>query len=110
MNDMKQILTLVLTSTLALPVAAQEPMEPPAFMEKFAEDMMRQFMEEVAPELEGLMADIGPRLNELADALGGLSNYELPEVLPNGDILIRRKADAPPIEKLPEFSDPPIEL
>lgn len=107
---MKQLLTLGIVAALASPAIAQEPLSPPKFMDKFAEDMMREFMEEIAPEFEELMGEFLPRMNELMTALGGLSHYELPEVLPNGDILIRRKSDAPPIEKLPEFSDAPIEL
>jgi hypothetical protein len=43
-----------------------------------------------------------------------LSAYEMPERLPNGDILIRRRADAPPPaggetdEASPDGSEPPI--
>lgn len=108
---MKHISTLALTIALALPATAQD--EPRNLLENFAEGMMRDLMEDVAPEFEQLMNEMLPRLNELADALGGLSNYELPEVLPNGDILIRRKKDAPPVEdlpKLPHFNADPIEL
>ncbi|WP_102108773.1 AAA+ family ATPase [Oceaniglobus roseus] len=51
--------------------------------------------------LRGLMEEFGPSMRELAQQLrdlewngvsiGDLSNYEAPEVLENGDILLRRK-------------------
>ena len=115
---------------IALPVAAQdtEPQEPPEdsapllpFLEQFGKDMMREFQEEIAPdlermmermgpEMERLMAEMLPRLQELGDTLGGLTMYELPEILPNGDIIIRRKQDAPPLPEDFDPSNPPIEL
>jgi len=53
---------------------------------------------ELAPTLEGLAAEAGPALEGLKDWLGNLDAYELPEVLPNGDILIRRKVAPEPDE------------
>lgn len=44
--------------------------------------------------LEGLMLEIGPALQGLEDKLIDLNVYHAPEVLPNGDIIIRRKTDA----------------
>jgi len=41
--------------------------------------------------LEGLMKDVGPMMLELQGKLLDMSEYHLPEVLPNGDIIIRRK-------------------
>ena len=49
--------------------------------------MFRRFAEEAAPmaeRLQGLMQD--------------LDAYEAPEIMPNGDIIIRRKPDADPVE------------
>jgi hypothetical protein len=44
---------------------------------------------------------MGPALRDLMDQVGDLSAYHAPEVLPNGDIIIRRKTpqemqDIPP--------------
>ena len=39
----------------------------------------------------GLMEELGPALLELEGKIIDLSLYELPEILPNGDIIIRRK-------------------
>lgn len=62
----------------------------------FAERMMREFRDQVAP---------------LADRLGALIDdidaYEAPERLPNGDIIIRRKSGAPLPEPAPEDAPPP---
>ena len=53
-------------------------------------------MREVGPTIEGLGA-----LIETLDRVDSLENYEKPEILPNGDIVIRRKPGAPPLQ-LPE--------
>jgi hypothetical protein len=127
---MKRIALTLTACLIALPAAAQDatPQEPPEdsqpllpFLEQFGQDMMRQFQEEIAPdlermmekmgpEMERLMAEILPRLQELGDTLGGLTQYELPEILPNGDIIIRRKKDAPPLPEDFDPNNPPIEL
>lgn len=41
--------------------------------------------------LRGLMAEIEPALDELRQGLMALDGYHAPEILPNGDIIIRRK-------------------
>lgn len=41
--------------------------------------------------LEGLMQELTPRIDELRDMLNELDAYHAPEILENGDILIRRK-------------------
>lgn len=62
--------------------------------------------------LEELQEDLTPLLRGLADELEGLNAYEAPEILPNGDIIIRRKPDPGPTPRpdnqLPD--DGPIEL
>lgn len=52
-----------------------------------AEKYLRDFADEVSPMIE--------RLDTLID---DLDRYEAPEMLPNGDIIIRRRPDAPPFE------------
>ncbi len=52
--------------------------------------------------LEGLITELEPMAEgweELVDQLGDLSAYHPPEVLPNGDIIIRRKT---PLDGIPE--------
>lgn len=50
--------------------------------------------------LQGLMDEIGPALQELGDRVIDLNAYQAPEILPNGDIIIRRKIplDPDPLE------------
>ena len=56
--------------------------------------------------LEGLMLEIGPALKELEGKLIDLNSYHAPEVLPNGDIIIRRKTD----EEMKNLESDEIEL
>lgn len=68
---------------------------------------------EVQPYLDRFGAVVEPYLSDLADMLGDLSRWEAPEVLPNGDILIRRRPDVPPGDDQSDESDPvttPLEL
>ena len=51
-----------------------------------------------------LMDAVGPTIDELSETfdvleqIDSLENYERPEILENGDIIIRRREDAPPFE------------
>ncbi|MFB9223142.1 hypothetical protein [Paracoccus cavernae] len=63
------------------------------------EDLLR----DIEPHMEAIGRDLGAKVNEFApvfDDLGAMmddiGNYQAPERLANGDILIRRKPDAPP--------------
>lgn len=46
--------------------------------------------------LRGFLGEVGPALRDLAGRLDDLRNYEPPVILDNGDVLIRRRPDAPP--------------
>jgi hypothetical protein len=67
-------------------------------------DEMRPMLEEVRPFFE---EEVLPMLDRLGEIVDDLSYYELPERLPNGDILIRRSPDAPPLgdDPLPEIGE-----
>ncbi|MEM7546393.1 MAG: AAA+ family ATPase [Pseudomonadota bacterium] len=60
-------------------------------------DMAQRMMRDLA----GRMEPMAERLKALVDDLDA---YESPEMLPNGDIIIRRKPDADPLEA-PEDKD-----
>lgn len=47
--------------------------------------------------LKGLLDQVTPALKDLGRQIGDLSDYYLPEILPNGDILIRRKVPLVPV-------------
>ena len=109
-------LAALLCLTLA-PAAAQDaPQLPPGeveqgadLLEQGARLLLRGLMAEVQPalsELERSLTEVEPALRELLTMIGDFRHYEAPERMPNGDILIRRKADAPPV---PGMDAPDIE-
>ncbi|AUH34150.1 hypothetical protein [Paracoccus tegillarcae] len=65
--------------------------------------LFRNLMNEMAPEIEGMSQDLagalsmmGPALSDLSVLVDDIANYQTPERLENGDIVIRRKPGAPP--------------
>ncbi len=108
---MKQLFTplFVIASIVATPTIAEDSDSGSSLMERGAELFWEGLRKEMAPsleELEGLMATIGPSmqnfLTEMGPALADIaeqvedwSRYEAPEILPNGDIIIRRKPERP---------------
>ncbi len=106
-------LALALPLLIALPVHAEDPAEAgPSLMEQGMQLMLKGLMTEMAPafdemdkalkEAQPLLKDLGPQFAELLTLMGDLRNYESPVVLPNGDILIRRKPQVPiPLEPQP---------
>jgi hypothetical protein len=111
-------LTLILALAAAGPARAEDaapaPADPPAegfdLMQQGAELLMEGIMDEMAPAIEefrdmaedlapafGRMSDeMGQALVRLFDMIDDVTHYQLPEFLPNGDIIIRRAPDAPP--------------
>lgn len=72
--------------------------------------IMRQLMEgmeDALTELDQMAEDLSPVMEELRAMIGDLSAYHLPEVLPNGDIIIRRKI---PLMVEPPGQDPEAEI
>jgi len=47
--------------------------------------------EEMEPALREFVEEMGPALRDLMEKAGDLSAYHAPEILPNGDIILRRK-------------------
>lgn len=85
-------LILATVLLLALPnIALAEEKPADRFMEEF-----EKFSEEAQDFFGGLAESIAPMLEGLNEKIGDLSQYEPPEVLPNGDIIIRRKAPLSP--------------
>ncbi len=82
---MKRLLIIAALTALPLSAPAEEhkPAPLPDGLDELAEGM-RNF-------LDGIQEDIAPLMEDLAGRLQGLNQYHPPEVLPNGDIIIRRK-------------------
>ena len=91
---MKQFAALLIALCLVAPAAAQD--DPPAGegLFNFMERMLRDFMTEAEPQLRQLergLTELEPELDRLFDRMRGMTQYYPPEILPNGDILIRRR-------------------
>lgn len=108
MTPMTLIRTVCLLSVLgAAPLAAQDATEDEgrSLMEEGARLFFEGIQREMGPALEGLrdraqemepalrqfVEEMGPALRDLMGEIGDLSAFHAPEVLPNGDILLRRK-------------------
>lgn len=99
---------LILIGTLALasPVVAEES-EGKSLMQQGAEMFLRGLTEQMEPAIEDLkdltedmgpqmlefFSQMGPAFGELIEDIEDWSVYEAPEILPNGDIIIRRKQE-----------------
>jgi hypothetical protein len=103
-----RMLPLVLCLALAAPAAAQqaEPADPPSDLREGldrlgegARLLLRGLMAEMQPALQDMaeqMQAMEPMLRSLAEMIGDIRNYDMPERLPNGDIILRRKPGPPP--------------
>lgn len=96
-GGMRHAIALTISLGLAAaPSLAQEPGEGgPADME----EGFNLLEEGTRLLLRGLLTEMEPALRELQGALQELEAYHPPEVLPNGDIIIRRKT---PLDAAPE--------
>jgi len=55
---------------------------------------MEGLTEQLEPALRGFVENMGPALGGLLEQVEDFSKYHPPEVLPNGDIILRRKSEA----------------
>lgn len=101
---MKYLIAAFLCAAISGPVAAQQA-NPPSFFPQLKlpeqlNDTFRDMMEDLKPTLDQTF-----ELMESFSTFGDPRHYHLPEVLPNGDIILRRKEDAPAIKPVaPEAS------
>lgn len=109
MTAMKRI-ALILSLTLATPALAEEEEGGFSLMERGAQMLMEGLLREMEPALDDLQgmaqdfgpalqsfaAQMGPALRDLLDEIEDWSVYAPPEILDNGDIIIRRKPDPAP--------------
>lgn len=115
-NPMKQIAAFPLAVLLALSPAVADNVDKPEvgegliLMEEGAKLLLRGLLSEMEPaldDLQNLADEMGPAFEELQEMFGDLTNYHAPEVMPNGDIIIRRKA---PLKQVPTLKDGEVEL
>jgi hypothetical protein len=63
----------------------------------------RPLSEQLDEAFRGLMEQMKPALDEflgtleVLEGIDSIEHYQRPEILPNGDIIIRRREDAPPL-------------
>jgi hypothetical protein len=94
LQGMRQLVALTFCAGLAVaPVAAVAQGEDGG---SDVEEGFSLFEEGARLILRGLMAEMEPALRDLERVIEGLDAYEAPEVLPNGDIIIRRKRPLEP--------------
>lgn len=110
---MKRIAALALASFVALAPAGAEQADGPDDLRDPGDmregidllgEGMRLFFKGLAGEIDPLMRDMAegmePAMIRLMELIDDIDAYQLPEKLPNGDIIIRRKlpdADSAPV-------------
>jgi hypothetical protein len=84
------IRAVALTLLLALPASAEDsdPMEGIDLMQEGARLLLRGLMDDMAPAIV--------KMDQFARILQNLDDYHLPEILPNGDVILRRKVPLTP--------------
>jgi len=110
------ILVLALGFGLVPQARAQDGTPPPSQMQdglnllgEGARQLLDGLIGQISPGIDSLgnsLSQVRPMIDDLLTRIGDIRNYEMPTTLPNGDILIRRKPDAPPYHA-PEAPPPP---
>lgn len=98
----RSVLVLALVVALAGPVRAEEG--------RGMEDGLDLFSEGARRLMEGIVGELGPLLLQLEALIDEVTSYQAPERLPNGDIIIRRRPEAPELPPAGEEGEEPIEL
>ncbi|MES2667092.1 MAG: AAA+ family ATPase [Pseudomonadota bacterium] len=93
---MKNSVLILLLSLPLSPALAQDAPADDGFslMEEGAKLLFRGLMNEMEPALDGMgkaVTELEPALRDLLAMVDDIRNYQAPEMLDNGDILIRRK-------------------
>ncbi len=118
------VVGLVVTPALAQEETVPETEDGFSLIEEGARLLMQGLMTEIEPAIEDLHGtfeqmgpafaefaqSVGPAFAELLNQVDDLRNYEAPEFLPNGDIILRRSPDAPPWIPDPDPETGEIEL
>jgi len=102
-------LALALNPSAALPQTTPVPVPVPvpddgkaeglSLVERGMQLFFNQLLGDLNPALEDMkqaLTDLEPMVMDLGRLIGDVRNYDPPERLQNGDIIIRRKAGTPP--------------
>ncbi|MGC1503006.1 MAG: hypothetical protein WA782_02590 [Sulfitobacter sp.] len=106
---MKQVIPFALAISFYTPAAQAEDAPGLSLMERGAQMFLEGILKKMEPAIEDLQGlademapalrqfadEMGPKLSELLSEVEDWSVYLPPEVLPNGDIIIRRKLEHP---------------
>ncbi len=57
-------------------------------------DEFTSLMDEIGPGLQSFLEEMGPKLGAVFSKVEDWSSYHAPEMLPNGDIILRKKTPA----------------
>ena len=88
---MPSLKPLILAAGLAfMPLPALAQTSPELRLPEELDETLRRMMDELKPALKQMFEMI-----ESFEGVDDLRHYQMPEVLPNGDIIIRRRLDAP---------------
>lgn len=78
-----------------------------AEMEPMLEDL-RGRAEDIEPAVRSFAREMGPAMMDMLSRIDDIRHYDAPELLDNGDIVIRRSPDAPPyVPRAPAVEDAP---
>lgn len=94
---MKHIIPILAATVLAVaPLQADQNSPPTSPLP--TEDELEQLGDLAESWMKRFADRMSPMVEQLKDMVDDLNAYEAPEMLPNGDIIIRRKPDAEPAE------------
>lgn len=96
---MRMLVIITALVLSAAPGIAQENSQDDSQEEILRE--LDEFSKATRKFLESWIESIEPSLEYFKDTIGDLSLYQQPEILPNGDIIIRRKRPLNPERTLP---------
>ena len=111
---MKRAIIPLLICLWAAPVAAQDASPAPpgdvdqgvSLLQEGAKLLLKGLMSNMEPAMQEMgraMTDLQPALQDLLVMMGDVTKYHAPEMLKNGDIIIRRKTAAELAPAAPEI-------
>ena len=97
---MRSFVPIALAAVLLTGTPALSQDERPNGLPPDLDQLLNEMLDQLKPALTEMF-----RMMEQFEGIDDPRYYRMPEVLPNGDIIIRRKPDAPPFERKDPDSD-----